>query len=189
MMPAAVMIATVAEPCATRIDAATRYATTSGDMLDAASSLPAYSPDAGIDDHLLERPAAAHDQQQRTDGRAASTVRREIWLRSRPRAAPNAIMAARVAMSSAVNGWPKKPAAAFPGRFDAPAIDAPRISSTGSTRIRATSADGRRGFRPGRLHRPRHGGHRYEHAFRDPCGRRPGRPGLPWGSRGRCRRE
>ena len=43
-MPAAVMIETVAEPCATRKATAITYTTTSGESAEESSSFPAYSP-------------------------------------------------------------------------------------------------------------------------------------------------
>src|SRR5258708_38207017 len=75
-------------------------------------------------------------------GAQESTAMREIWLRLRPRRAPNANMATSVATSSAVNGCPKNAAIDFPGQLAAPMIEAAKISSTGIRRINATSATG-----------------------------------------------
>ena len=69
-MPAAVMIATVAEPCASAHRGRDRCRPPAAAKCDEViSSCPGYAPDAGIHDDLLEGAAAAHDAQQRAHGR------------------------------------------------------------------------------------------------------------------------
>ena len=69
--PAPVIVATVAEPVATRIRPAASQASRMGEMLRLQGELADGIADAGVDQHLLEAAAAADDQDDRGDRRQA----------------------------------------------------------------------------------------------------------------------
>ena len=88
-MPAAVIVATVAEPVASRMPTATSQPRTSALMLQVLRPVRDEVTDAGVDEHLLEAAAGGDDQQDAGDRRAASRrAVAEICSRPKPTAVP-----------------------------------------------------------------------------------------------------
>ena len=65
MMPAAVVIATVADPVATRINAATSQPRSRIDTFELDASSAIAPPDAAVDEHPIESATGANDEKDR----------------------------------------------------------------------------------------------------------------------------
>lgn len=107
-MPAAVTVATVADPVATRINTATIHPSRSADRLAATATLPMATPGAAVDQHLFEASPGTDDQQHADDGQQAGT---DLLPQRRCREShgrPEGDLARSTATSSATTGSPRK---------------------------------------------------------------------------------
>jgi hypothetical protein len=141
-IPAAVIMATVADPCAMRIAVAMRNTTTSGEIDEVTSILPATAPTPESTITCLNAPPPPMMQSRAPIGaRDSAAIRIAFsWLTPRRRAKNH--NASRVVMVRAVNGWPRNTAAGRNGIFDRLATVAPKIRTTGSRSRSITSHTG-----------------------------------------------
>ena len=109
MIPAAVTVATVAEPVASRISTATTQASDQRARSTCLDALADRVADAGVDQHALEAAAGADDEQDRGGRRERRAEQVGHLLRGRSRARSRSVyMATSTPISSAMIGSPMK---------------------------------------------------------------------------------
>ncbi|MCY1372743.1 hypothetical protein D9M69_599740 [compost metagenome] len=137
-MPAAVVMATVAEPVATRISAATSQPSSSGERSKRADS-PTISRVTPVSMRIrLSPPPAPTSKVMAAVGARHSLLKRRIASRLKPRARPRVQKLTRVAISRAITELPMKCSVALmavPGGAMRSAQPPSSISTTGSSMV------------------------------------------------------
>src|SRR3954468_8670945 len=105
-MPAAVMVATVADPVATRIPTATRYPSSSAEMLASLAASATTLPTPASTSTCLKPPPAATMSRMPAIGGSAPPTTDEVCTRLKPARLPSEYIASSSPKTSATGGLP-----------------------------------------------------------------------------------